>query len=147
MAKFKSVAITLAIFSLIGIIHGAILNSFNIFVSWLLIGIWLIFSFKVLKNIKQYREYRSPHNTAFFTIGPVFVGIFYSIWGNFTGLLGENLLGSSDLYLSLWSILFGLPYVIYGSFSLHREIIVYFPLFRIPINSSLFEISFSIRLI
>ena len=120
MAKVKSVAITLTIFSLIGIINGAILNSFNIFVSWLLIGIWLIFSFKVLKNIKQYREYRSPHNTAFFTIGPVFVGIFYSIWGNFTDLLGEDLLGSSDLYLSIWSILFGLPYIIYGSFSLYR---------------------------
>ncbi len=120
MAKVKSVAFTLVPFSLIGIIHGAIINSFNIFVSWLLIGIWLIFSFKVLKNIKKYREYRSPHNTAFFTVGPVFIGIFYSIWGNFTDLLGEDLLGSSDLYLSLWSILFGLPYVIYGSFSLYR---------------------------
>ncbi|UCC20207.1 MAG: hypothetical protein JSV62_02675 [Promethearchaeota archaeon] len=120
MFKFKSVAITLAIFSLIGIIHGAILVSFNIFVSWLLIGIWLIFSFEVLKNIKKHREYRSPHNTAFFTIGPVFFGIFYSIWGNFTALLGENLIVGSDLYLSLWSFLFGLPYVIYGSFSLFR---------------------------
>ncbi|MFW9880423.1 MAG: hypothetical protein ACFFG0_45720, partial [Candidatus Thorarchaeota archaeon] len=94
--------------------------SFNIFISWLLIGIWLIFSIKVLKNIKQYREYRSPHNTAFFTIGPVFVGIFYSIWGNFTALLGDNLLTGSNLYLSLWSVLFGLPYVLYGSFSLYR---------------------------
>lgn len=120
MAKIKSVAITLVIFLLIGIIHGAILNSFNIFASWLLIGIWLIFSFKVLKNIKQYREFNSPHNTAFFTIGPVFIGIFYSIWGNFTGLLGENLLESTDLYLSWWSILFGFPYVLYGSISLYR---------------------------
>ena len=73
MPKFKAVAITLAIFSLIGIIHGIIVNSFNVFVSWLLIGIWLIFSFKVFKNLKQYREYRSPHNTAFFIIGPVVV--------------------------------------------------------------------------
>lgn len=88
--------------------------------SWFLIGIWLIFSFKVLKNIKQYHEYRSPHNTAFFTVGPVFVGIFYSIWGNFTGLLGENLLVSSDLYLSWWSILFGFPYILYGSISLYH---------------------------
>lgn len=120
MPKFKAVAITLTIFLFIGIIHGAILNSFNVFVSWLLIGIWLIFSFKVLKNIKQYREYRSPHNTAFFTVGPVFVGIFYSIWGNFTGLLGENLLVISDLYLSWWSILFGFPYVLYGSISLYH---------------------------
>ncbi len=120
MAKIKSVVITLVIFLLIGIIHGAILNSFNIFVSWLLFGIWLIFSFKVLKNIKQYREFNSPHNTAFFTIGPVFIGIFYSIWGNFTGLLGENLLESTDLYLSWWSILFGFPYILFGSISLYH---------------------------
>ena len=83
MVKTKSIAVLLIAFSIIGIIHGAILNSVNVFVSWLLIGIWLIFSFKVLKNIKQYREYNSPHNTAFFTILPAFIGIFYSIWGNF----------------------------------------------------------------
>jgi hypothetical protein len=118
--KIKSIALVLISFSIIGIIHGAIVNSFNVFVSWFLIGIWLIFTFKVLKNVKQYREYRSPHNTAFFTIGPVFVGIFYSIWGNFTGLLGENLLESTDLYLSWWSILFGFPYVLCGSISLYR---------------------------
>ena len=118
--KIKKIAYFLIPFSIIGIIHGAILNSFNVFLSWFLIGLWLIFSFKVLKNIKQYREYRSPHNTAFFTVGPVFVGIFYSIWGNFTGLLGENLLVSTDFYLSWWSILFGFPYVLYGSISLYR---------------------------
>jgi len=120
MAKIKSVVIIMTFFLLIGIIHGAIINSFNVFVSWLLIGIWLIYSSKVIKNIKQYREFNSPHNTAFFTIGPVFMGIFYSIWGNFTGLLGENLLEGSTLYLSLWSILFGLPYVLYGSISLYH---------------------------
>ncbi|HDZ18162.1 MAG TPA: hypothetical protein ENH75_07730 [archaeon] len=118
MVKIKSVAITLIIFSFIGIIHGVILNSFNVFITWLLIGIWLIYSLKVLKNIKTYRQYNSPHNTVFFTVGPVFIGIFYSIWGNFTGLLGENLLDSGSLYLSWWSILFGLPYVLYGSFAL-----------------------------
>jgi len=120
VAKIKPTTITLGIFLLIGIIHGAILNSFNVFVTWFLIGIWLIYSLKVLKNIKQYREYNSPHNTAFFTIGPVLIGILYSIWGNFTGLLGENLLDSTDLYLSWWSILFGSPYVLYGSLALYR---------------------------
>ncbi|MFX0034677.1 MAG: hypothetical protein ACFE9I_03425 [Candidatus Hermodarchaeota archaeon] len=120
MAKVKSVAIVLGIFSLIGIIHGVISNSFNIFITWVLIGIWLIYSFKVFKNIKQYREFNSPHNTAFFIISPIFVGIFYSIWSNFTGILGENLLEGSDLYLSWWSILFGFPYVLYGSISLYR---------------------------
>lgn len=120
MAKTKVIILLLITFAIIGLIHGIILNSFNVFVSWFLIGLWLIFTFKVLKNIKQHREYRSPHNTAFFTIAPVFIGIFYSIWGNFTGLLGENLLVSTDLYLSWWSILFGFPYVLYGSISLYR---------------------------
>ncbi len=119
-AKIKYVAIALVIFLIIGIIHGVILNSFNVFASWLLIGIWIIFTFKVMKNIKQYREFNSPHNTAFFIIGPVFMGIFYSIWGNFTGLLGENLLEGSNLYLSWWSILFGSLYVVFGSISLYR---------------------------
>ena len=120
MVKTKSITIIILVFTFIGIIHGAILNSVNIFVSWILIGIWLIFSFKVLKNIKQHREYNSPHNTAFFTISPVFIGIFYSIWGNFTDLLGEDLLEGSDLFLSWWSILFGTPYVLYSAISLYR---------------------------
>lgn len=120
MVKIKSVAIFLGIFLLIGIIHGFISNSINVFITWFLVGIWLTYSYKVLKNIKHYREFNSPHNTAFFTISPVFVGIFYSIWSNFTGLLGENLLEGSDLYISWWSILFGLLYVIYGSISLNR---------------------------
>ncbi|MFX1326343.1 MAG: hypothetical protein ACFE8N_15440 [Promethearchaeota archaeon] len=120
MAKTKLIVILLIVFTTIGIIHGAIMGSINIFITWLLIGIWIIFSIKVLRNIKQYREYNSPHNTAFFAILPVFIGIFYSIWGNFTGLLGENLLQDTNLYLSGWSIIFGLPYIIYGSISLYR---------------------------
>jgi hypothetical protein len=120
LAKFKSLIIFLGIFLLIGIIHGVILDSVNVFISWVLIGIWIIITFKVFKNVKQYREFNSPHNTAFFTILPVFTGIFYSIWGNFTGLLGENLLENTDLYLSLWSLILGFPYVVYGSLSLYR---------------------------
>ncbi|MFX1311044.1 MAG: hypothetical protein ACFFHD_00310 [Promethearchaeota archaeon] len=120
MVKAKSIAILLLIFSIVGIIHGLILDSINVFLTWVLIGIWLIFSFKVVENIKRHHEFNSPHNTAFFAIGPVFIGIFYSTWGNFTGLLGENLLEASGLYLSWWSIIFGLPYVIYGAVSLYR---------------------------
>jgi hypothetical protein len=48
------------------------------------------------------------------------MSIFYSIWGNFTEILGNNLLEGTNFYLSWWSILFGLPYLIYGSISLYR---------------------------
>ncbi len=120
MVKTKTVVIILGIFSLIGIIHGIATASFNVFITWLLIGIWLIFSFKVFKNIKRYRSFNSPYNTAFFIIGPLFMGIFYSIWGYFTGLIGDNLIEGGYLYFSLWSLIFGFPYVICGSFSLYR---------------------------
>jgi len=120
MVKTKTVIIILGVFSLIGIIHGVATASFNVFVTWLLIGIWLIFSFKVFKNIKRYRSFNSPYNTAFFIIGPLVVGIFYSIWGYFTGLMGENLIEGDNLYLSLWSLVFGFPYVVCGSLSLYR---------------------------
>jgi len=120
MVKIKTVIIILGIFSLIGIIHGITTASFNVFITWLLIGIWSIFSFKVFKNIKRYRSFHSPYNTAFFIIGPLVVGIFYSIWGYFTGLLGENLIEGGYLYFSLWSLIFGFPYIIFGSLSLYR---------------------------
>ena len=120
MVKIKTGIIILGIFSLIGMIHGIAAASFNIFITWLLIGIWLIFSFKVFKNIKRYRSFNSPYNTAFFIIGPLVIGIFYSIWGYFTGLLGENLIEGGYLYFSLWSLIFGFPYIIFGSLSLYR---------------------------
>ena len=120
MVKTKAVAISLIIFSIIGIIHGAILDSFNVFVTWLLISLWIIFTIKILENVKRHREFNSPHNTAFFVIIPLFIGIFYSIWGYFTGILGENLLEGSDLYFSWWSIIFGFPFVVYGAHSLYR---------------------------
>ena len=120
MVKIKTVIIILGIFSLIGIIHGITIASVNVFITWLLIGIWLIFSFKVFKNIKRYRSFNSPYNTAFFIIGPLVIGIFYSIWGYFTGLLGENLIEGGYLYFSLWSLIFGFPYIIFGSLSLYR---------------------------
>lgn len=120
MVKIKAIAISLIIFLIVGIIHGAILDSFNILVTWLLIGLWIILTIKILQNVKRHREFNSPYNTAFFVIIPLFIGIFYSIWGYFTGILGENLLEGSDLYFSWWSIIFGFPFVLYGAHSLYR---------------------------
>ena len=101
-------------------IHGLISVSLNNFFTWLLIGIWLIFAIKIYENMKRHREFNSPHNTAFFVIIPLLFGVFYSIWGSYTGILGENLIPNSNLYFSLWSLIFGLPFVIYGSNSLYR---------------------------
>ena len=121
MVKKKVLAIILILFLVIGIIHGLIIAiSLNIFISWFLIGLWIIFTIKIFENVKRHREFNSPHNTAFFVILPLFIGIFYSIWGYFTGILDENFLEGSNLYFSVWSIIFGFPFVLYGSHSLYR---------------------------
>lgn len=118
MVKNKTLTIIFAIFLVIGVIHGLISFSFLNFATWVLIGLWVIFTIKLYVNIKRHREFNSPHNTAFFVIIPLTIGIFYSIWGYYTGILGENLLGG--VYFSLWSLIFAFPFVIYGSYSLYR---------------------------
>jgi len=118
VGKNKTTTIIFTIFLIIGAIHGLLSYSFYNFMTWLLIGLWLIFTLKIFGNIKRHREFNSPHNTAFFVILPLCVGIFYSIWGFYTGILGENLLGV--VYFSLWSLIFAFPFILYGSYSLYR---------------------------
>ncbi|MEJ2296536.1 MAG: hypothetical protein P8Y23_17450, partial [Candidatus Lokiarchaeota archaeon] len=118
MIKKKYLVIIL--FVLIGSIHGLISISLNVFLTWIFIGLWIFFIIKIFENIKQHREFNSPYNTAFFVILPLLIGIFYSIWGSYTSLLGENLIINSNFYFSLWSLIFGFPFVLYGSHSLYR---------------------------
>ncbi len=118
MVKNKSLTIIFSIFLIIGLIHGLISISFYNFATWILIGLWLIFTIKLFENIKRHREFNSPHNTAFFVIVPLGIGIFYSIWGFYTEILGENLLGV--VYFSVWSLIFAFPFILYGSYSLYR---------------------------
>ena len=111
-------ALIIAVALITGFIHGVYVEpSFNILLSWILIGIWIAFTLKVFEQSKKYREYNSPHNTAFFILGPPFIGIFFTIWSNFTGLLGENLIGDPYISLSYWSVIFGLPYLLYSMIS------------------------------
>ncbi len=118
MVKKKNLIILL--FVLIGSVHGLISISLNIFLTWVFIGLWIFFIIKIFENIKQHREFNSPYNTAFFVILPLFIGIFYSMWGYYTSFFGENLIMNSNIYFSLWSLIFGFPFVLYGSYSLYR---------------------------
>lgn len=121
MVKNKVLIVLFILFLIVGIIHGFIITfSLNIFFTWPLIGLWIIFTLKIVENVRRHREFNSPHNTAFFVVIPLFIGIFYSIWGYFTGILGENLIEGSGLYFSGWSVIFGFPYVLYGCYSLYR---------------------------
>ena len=104
----------------IGIVHGvAITPSANLFFSWLLVGIWVVFTIHLLHKVNVQRQYNAPHNTSFFIFGPISVGILYSFWGYFTELLEWNLFGLAPLYLSPWTVLFASPYLGYGIYSLY----------------------------
>jgi len=147
VVKKKGFVIIFIIFLIIGIIHGAIISiSLNIFLTWPLIGLWIILTLRIIGNIKRHREFNSPHNTAFFVVIPLFIGIFYSIWGYFTGILGENLIEGSSLYFSWWSIIFGFPFVLYGSYSLYRCFkkynVIYFGTKSVKANAVGYALSF-----
>ncbi len=94
--------------------------SWNAFLSIVLIGLWILFTIKFFQKRKEYKEYNSPKNTSFFLLCPLFVGIFYSIWSYFTGFWGENLLEDfiPRLYISLWILIFALPYFLYSLWTL-----------------------------
>jgi len=120
LVKLRWYLIILSIFLIIAIIHGIILTpAANIFISWLFVGFWCCFTLTFFQRIKTSHSFNSPHNTAFFIIVPLLIGLFYSFWGYFTGLIGWNILGHFGLSLSLWTIIFAIPYLIYGSFSLY----------------------------
>ncbi|MFX0186655.1 MAG: hypothetical protein ACFE8A_02845 [Candidatus Hodarchaeota archaeon] len=117
----KHTAIILLIFSAIAIIDLVFfLKSLNAFFSWLLVGLWIVFTIKVIQKRKEYKEYNSPKNTSFFLLCPLGVGLFFNFWGYFTGLGGDNLLEDfvPFLYVSPWTIIFALPYILYGIFTL-----------------------------
>ena len=109
------------IFLGIGTLHGLYIeNSLNIFFSWLLIGCWILFTNKFFQKRKEYNEYNSQKNTSFFLLGPLGVGLFYNLWGYFTGLWGENLFENTFpfLYVSLWTLVFAFPYLLYSLYTI-----------------------------
>ncbi len=105
----------------IALFYGLIiLESWNTFLSIVLIGLWILFTIKFFQKRKEYKEYNSPKNTSFFLLCPLGVAMFYSIWSYFTGFWGENLLQDffPRLYISLWIIIFALPYFLYSLWTL-----------------------------
>ncbi|TFG03024.1 MAG: hypothetical protein EU540_00445 [Promethearchaeota archaeon] len=116
MLKIRTALILL--FSIgIALFYGLIiLRSWNTFLSIVLIGLWILFTIKFFQKRKEYKEYNSPKNTSFFLLCPLGVALFYSIWSYFTGFWGENLLEDffPRLYISLWIIIFALPYFLYS---------------------------------
>lgn len=90
------------------------------FFSVFLIGLWILFTIKFFQKIKEYNEYNSQKNTSFFLLCPLGIGLFYIFWGYFTAFWGENLLEDfvPFIYISLWTLIFGFPYILYSFFKL-----------------------------
>ncbi|MFX1295403.1 MAG: hypothetical protein ACFFD2_11215 [Promethearchaeota archaeon] len=120
MAKKRWYLPLLLIPLVIGLIHGfAIANSINVFLSWLLIGAWLCVTFYFFRKLRSYHEFGSSYNTSTFILSPLFIGIFYCLWGYYTGLLDWNLFGSVQLYFSFWILIFAFPYLVRGAYGLY----------------------------
>ncbi|MFX1446135.1 MAG: hypothetical protein ACFFHV_22220, partial [Promethearchaeota archaeon] len=85
-----------------------------------MVGCWVVFTIKFFQKRKEYDEYNSQKNTSFFLLCPLGIGLFYNLWGYFTGLGGENLFEDTFpfLYISLWTLIFAFPYLLYGLYTI-----------------------------
>lgn len=88
-----------------------------LFYSWILVGVWLMFTLYFGQILRKSSEFNSPHNTFSFIFAPIFVGLFYSFWGYVTPqeLWGTNLFGGNSVFMSGWDLVFALPYQLVGS--------------------------------
>ncbi len=146
----KYSAILLFIFFIIGLIHSLIESWVNIFVSWFLMGVWLILTITLFQKIKYYRQFNSPHNNSFFLFVPAIIGNLFAVWGYFTPFLQEDLFGGLGLYFSLWNLFFSVPYLLYSFFSLlncYRKFDIVYIYKEKSVKSSKFAIGFSIIII
>ncbi|TFF87952.1 MAG: hypothetical protein EU549_03870 [Promethearchaeota archaeon] len=131
MVKKIVYIIIFIISTIIALIHGIFLQpSWNIFLSWIFIGFWICITIKYIQMLKSYREFNSPHNTSSFILGTLFTGLLYSFIGFYTGLLQWNLIPFFGLYISLWILIFAIPYLIWNSYLVYscftKFSIVYF---------------------
>jgi hypothetical protein len=116
----------------------------NRFFSWIMIGIWVLFSLKIQDNAAYLRSFNSMQNHALFVSGSNFVAIVFGAWGNFTTIWGESLvdLPVSWIQVNLWTLIFSVPYLIYGTYAIYacfrRYFYVY--IFGKSVNSKKFGV-------
>lgn len=144
----KRTLIILSIFLGIGIIHGFWVESLNTFFSWLLIGLWILYTIKYFQKTNSYKEFNSPHNTSFFILTPLLIGVFYSICTLFVDIvfITDNFFINTVIYLSWWNIIFSFPYIIIGLYSIYscyRKFDIVYIVNRRSIKARNFAFSFS----
>jgi hypothetical protein len=98
--------------------------SVNIFISWVLIGFWVIFSIITIAKIRTYRQFNSPHNTSFFILGINTIGLFYFYSSFYTELSNWEPFQEIQNFtlFNPWILIFSLPYLIYGLYSIYKGI-------------------------
>ncbi|TFF96786.1 MAG: hypothetical protein EU547_06005 [Promethearchaeota archaeon] len=102
-------------------IHGILLEpSLNLFLSWLLVGLWVIFTIITIAKIRTYRQFNSPHNTSFFVLGVPTIGLFYLYCGYYSELSNFYLFTNIQYFpsVSAWILIFSVPYLLYSLYSL-----------------------------
>ncbi|MBD3353045.1 MAG: hypothetical protein GF364_16310 [Candidatus Lokiarchaeota archaeon] len=97
--------------------------------SSILIGLWIFITSLFLSKIRSLREFNSPHNRGFLIVTALIVGVFYTYWGIFTGILAENLTDNDSLYISLWSLIFGVPYLLYSFIQIWKSFQKYYSIY------------------
>lgn len=160
----KRIYVNLIILSICGVlglilanIEGNFEKDINILYSWILLGLWICITNRIIRLTKYYREFNSQHNNAFLILGVISIGFIYSYWGNYTGILGENFFEQSNLFelfgkpskslfMSSWTAIFALPYILYGILLLNRCYRKYFVVYikKKPINARKFGFFVSI---
>lgn len=125
--------IIFAIFLLIAFLTGSPTDdTSNVFYTYVMIGIWLCITIKIIKMVRTHRSFNSPQNNFFFFFGAFMPAYGYSIWGNFVPILNQNLLASVTPYIhvSPWLLMFVFPYQVYYLYLLYscyrKFFLVYF---------------------
>jgi len=114
-----------------------------------LVGLWFNYLIKFFEKTRNYREYNSPHNTSFFILSVIFIGLFYLYTGYYSELFNQNLIDESisGIFLTPWISIFSLPFLVYGLYSIYSCIkkyeVVYLYKQR-SVNADKFAIGLSI---
>ncbi len=93
----------------------------NVFWSWLLIGIWLMFVMKLIDAAAYLGSFNSMKNHALFVSGTNFFALIYSAWGNFSTIMGGSIPNSPVSWIQVngWMLLFSVPFYLYGTYSIY----------------------------
>ena len=124
--------------------HPAEPDGTNAFYTWMLIGIWIMFTIRFIDQSLYLRQFNSPHNNIFFILGSFLVAFMTSAWGIFSTVLNGNLFHdvSPWLHVSPWMLVFSLPYLLYSLHAMHACFNKYFLVYVGPasVNARKFAI-------